>query len=64
MKLYLTGYKSRANDLMSHFKEIKLVVVSPDILQYLVKLIQHGPAFSEVITDSEYLIREIMPSIL
>lgn len=49
---------------MTHFKEIKLVVVSPDILHYLVKLIKHGPAFSEVVTDSEHLIREIMSSIL
>ena len=49
---------------MSHFKEIKLVGVSPDILQYLVKFIKHGPAFSEVVMDSEHPIREIMSSIL
>lgn len=49
---------------MSHFKEIKLVVVSPDIVQYLVKLIKHRPAFSEVVTDTEHLIRKITSSIL
>jgi len=42
MKLYLMGYNSTSNDLISILKERKLVVVSPDILQHLVKLIKHG----------------------